>query len=251
MQCTLTRSIALVAPFVAALVQSPQALAQPTDPGVRRAPTDNTTPQALPGLGHDEIVFFQDGMARFNFIEVVSGGSAAEGTGNGLGPRFNSNQCASCHSQPNVGGSSPQQNPLPEIAVAGGADNTLPWFIAPNGPIREARFVQSNGVQDGGVHDLFVVSGRADAGTCNIAQPAFTPAGNPLTGQGGNSNIVFRIPTPIFGGGLIEAIPDSAILANKALDARAKGQWGISGHENSTAGVANRSGNDGTITRFG
>src|ERR1700722_13239107 len=94
---------------LATALQSSTALAQrfgssqPSDPGVRRAATDNGTPASIPGLGADELNFFNDGMARFNFIEVVSGGSAPQGTGNGLGPRFNSNQCASCHSQPNVG----------------------------------------------------------------------------------------------------------------------------------------------------
>jgi CxxC motif-containing protein (DUF1111 family) len=239
--------------LAAAVVQSPPVMAAgPTDPGVRHTPMDNTTPQPLPGIGQDEMYFFLDGMARFNFIEVVSGGSNAEGTGNGLGPRFNSNQCASCHLQPNVGGSSPPRNPLPAIAVADGATNTVPWFIAPNGPIREARFVQSNGVKDGGVHNLFVVTGRTDAGTCSITQPSFLPAGNPQTGQGGNSNIVFRIPTPIFGAGLIEAIPDSAILANMKANAAVKTQAGVQGHANAIqGGNVNFSGNDGTITRFG
>jgi CxxC motif-containing protein (DUF1111 family) len=239
--------------FIAGAVPTaPASAAQPTDPGVRRAATDNGTPRALTGLGQEELNFFQDGMARFSFIEVVSGGSATQGTGNGLGPRFNSNQCASCHLQPNVGGSSPAQNPLGEVAGADGAVNTLPWFNAPNGPIREARFVQSNGAPDGGVHNLFVITGRADAGACNIAQPSFLPAGNPLTGQGGNKNIVFRIPTPIFGAGLIEAIPDSAILANAAADAASKNQAGVRGHANAIlGGNTNLSANDGTITRFG
>jgi DNA methylase len=52
----------------------------------------------------------------------------------------------------------------------------------------------------------------------HIAQPIFTPAGNGLTGQGGNRNIIFRIPTPVFGAGLIENIPDSAILANMTVE---------------------------------
>jgi len=61
----------------------------------------------------------------------------------------------------------------------------VPWFITPNGPIREVRFVTSNGVPDGGVHDLFVVTGRSDVdSSCTIAQPDFGPAGNGLTGQG-------------------------------------------------------------------
>jgi hypothetical protein len=29
-----------------------------------------------------------------------------------------------------------------------------------------------------------------------LTQPAFMAAGNPQTGQGGNPNIAFRIPTP-------------------------------------------------------
>jgi CxxC motif-containing protein (DUF1111 family) len=253
MQSRITRrNVAFLALFIAGTLQTAPASAQPTDPGVRRAATDNGTPRALTGLGQDELAFFQDGMARFSFIEVVSGGGNQQGTGNGLGPRFNSNQCASCHLQPNVGGSSPAQNTLGEVASADGAVNILPWFIAPNGPIREARFVQSNGVADGGVHNLFVITGRADAGACNIAQPSFLPAGNPLTGQGGNKNIVFRIPTPIFGAGLIEAISDSAILANAAADAAPKNQAGVQGHANAIlGGNTNLSANDGTITRFG
>jgi CxxC motif-containing protein (DUF1111 family) len=138
------------------------------------------------------------------------------------------------------------------VANAGGAINQMPWFEARNGPVREARFVQSNGVADGGVHDLFVVTGRGDAGSCNIAQPNFLPAGNPLTGQGGNANIVFRIPTPALGAGLMEAIPDSVILANHAANQSTKAAMGVTGHPNSVVGgTVNRSGNDGTITRFG
>ena len=105
---------------------------------------------------------------------------------------------------------------------------------------------------NGGVRDLFVVTGRADAKGCTITQFDFLPAGNALTGQGGNPNIIFRIPTPVFGAGLIEAIPDSAILANMTADASRKTQLGISGHPNAIiSGTANRSANDGTITRFG
>jgi CxxC motif-containing protein (DUF1111 family) len=246
------QSTTLVGLLIAGTFQTPPVIAEPADPGVRRAATDNGMPQPFAGLGQDELNFFQDGMARFNFIEVVSGGSALQGTGNGLGPRFNSNQCASCHVQPTVGGSSPPQNPLLAVAVTDGATNVVPWFNAPNGPIREARFVQSNGVKDGGVHNLFVVTGRADAGPCNIAQPNFLPAGDPATGQGGNRNIVFRIPTPIFGAGLIEAISDSAILANAKANATTKSQAGVQGHANAIlGGNTNLSANDGTITRFG
>jgi CxxC motif-containing protein (DUF1111 family) len=224
--------------------------ARAVDPGLRQAATDNGPPIALSGLAADELAYFEDGMARFDTVEVVSG--ATQRQGNGLGPRFNSNQCSSCHSQPYVGGSSPARNPLLRVAGAAGASNSIPWFITANGPIREVRFLESNGVYDGGVHDLFVVSGRSDAGACSITQPTFTPAGNPLTGRGGNSNLAFRIPTPILGAGLIEAISDSAILANMNANAAKNSQVGVHGHANAVLeGNLNLSANDGSITRFG
>jgi CxxC motif-containing protein (DUF1111 family) len=222
-----------------------QTKSTPVDPGVRGGPAGAGGP--LQGLTADETAFFQDGQVRFAEIEVVQGGS-----NNGLGPRFNSNQCLSCHTQPAMGGTSPAQNPLIAVAALNGAKNVVPWFIAPNGPIRESRFKKSNGVPDGNVHDLFVITGRSDAPGCNIAQFDFLPAGTPLTGQGGNPNIIFRIPTPVFGAGLIESIPDSVILANKQANTTEKARMGISGHPNAIlSGNVNRSGNDGTITRFG
>src|SRR5712692_7625506 len=218
----------------------------PVDPGVRGGAAGAGGP--LNNLTTDENAFFQDGIARFADVEVVTGGN-----NNGLGPRFNSNQCLSCHSQPAPGGSSPAQNPLIQVATLSGAKNVVPWFVTPNGPVREARFKRNpNGTNDGGVHNLFVIPGRSDAAGCNIAQPNFLPAGNPLTGQGGNPNIIFRIPTPVFGAGLIEAIPDSAILANMQANTSLKSQFGISGHANAhLGGNVNVSANDGTITRFG
>jgi len=225
---------------------SDEGVRRPVDPGVRSGAVGAGGP--LNNLTPDESAFFQDGFTRFAEVEVVTGGS-----NNGLGPRFNSNQCLSCHSQPAPGGSSPAQNPLIQVATLSGAKNAVPWFIAPNGPIREARFKRNpNGTNDGGVHDIFVITGRSDAAGCNIAQPSFLPPGNPLTGRGGNPNIIFRIPTPVFGAGLVEAIPDAAILANVQANASQKKKLGISGHPNAhLSGNANRSANDGTITRFG
>jgi len=236
----------IVAAALAACVGTTGQTPGPVDPGVRGGAAGAGAP--LPGLTADESAFFKDGLTRFLEIESVAGGS-----NNGLGPRFNSNQCLSCHSQPDAGGSSPAQNPLIAVATLQGAQNKVPWFIAPNGPIREPRFQRNpDGTNDGGVHNLFVITGRSDAAGCNIAQPDFLPAGNPLTGSGGNANIIFRIPTPVFGAGLIEAIPDSAILGNMSADAPQKRELGISGHPNAhLSGNANRSANDGTITRFG
>jgi hypothetical protein len=59
--------------LIAAMAYAPPVPAQrqPTDPGVRHLATDNRTPHAIAGLGADELNFFQDGMARFSFIEAI------------------------------------------------------------------------------------------------------------------------------------------------------------------------------------
>jgi CxxC motif-containing protein (DUF1111 family) len=193
----------------------------PTDPGPRSGAAGAGNP--LSGLSTAQLAAFADGSGRFQEVEAV--------TPNGLGPRFNSNSCASCHASPAIGGTSPANNP--QMAFANGS-NTLPSFIQANGPVREARFIKnSNG--DGGVHDLFVIAGRSDAPPgCSITQENYSNTGN----------ISMRIPTPTFGLGLIEAIPDAALVQNLAANAGIKAFLGISGH-------LNHSGNDGSVTRFG
>jgi CxxC motif-containing protein (DUF1111 family) len=79
--------------------------------------------------------------------------------------------------------------------------------------------------------------GRSDAEGCTLAQPNFAQ-------QLANRNVVFRIPTPVFGLGLVEATPDSTLQTNLAANRGIKSQLGINGG-------FNMSGNDGTITRFG
>src|SRR5262249_21822486 len=144
----------------------------------------------------------------------------------GLGPRFNLDSCSGCHAQPSVGGTSPAINPQIQVANANGAKNTIPPFISATGPIREARFVKnSDGTPDGGVHALFVITGRSDAPGCNIQQPNFAAA---IAAK----NVVFRIPTPTFGLGLVEAVPDAALEAAVAANAQQKQSLGISGRFN-------------------
>ena len=147
-------------------------------PGVRGGASGAGGP--LPSLTADESAFFKDGLARFAEIEVVTEAPTMD-----LGLASNSNQCLSCHSQPAGGGSSPARNHAIAIATLNGARNVAPWFITQNGPVREARFKRTpNGTNDGEVHAVFVITGRSDAAGCNIAQPNFLPAGNPLSGQG-------------------------------------------------------------------
>lgn len=219
------------------------------DPGVRTG-TPNTG-QPVAGLTSDQLAYFTDGQTRFLEVESVTGTITPNA---GLGPAFNSNQCFSCHAQPAIGGSSPPVNPQVGVANLNGATNAIPSFITLDGPVREARFkfmVNSNGtlsnVPDGGVHDLFTIAGRTDATgapgisgqpqTCQLQQPNFARMQQ-------LGNVSFRIPTPLFGAGLIENISDDTIMANQTANAGLKQAFGISG-------TPNRSGNDGTITRFG
>jgi CxxC motif-containing protein (DUF1111 family) len=199
-------------------------------------------------LGPGEQTMFTQAMQAFMEVDSVSGGMENE-DGAGLGPSFNGNSCAQCHAQPAMGGSSPglksPQNsiPNPQVALANldGAANRLPPFITADGPVREARFVftvtQQGAVPDGGVHGLFTIAGRKDAAGCNLAQPDFAR-------ELFRHNVVFRIPTPVFGLGLVEATPDANLRANLASTASRRAALGI-------RGSFNTSGNDGSITRFG
>jgi CxxC motif-containing protein (DUF1111 family) len=206
-----------------------------TDPGPRRGPPSAGKP--LPGLNSAELSFFTSGFERFLEVDSVSG-TQPGAVGSGLGPRFNLNSCGGCHTQPAPGGTSPKVNPQIAMATDFGGNNMIPDFIRQDGPIREVRFVRNpDGSPDGGVHDVFVITGRSDASGCKIAQPDFD-------GAGAQKNIAFRIPTPVFGAGLMESIAESTILANMDANRGQKRNLGIRGH-------VNRNGNDGTITRFG
>jgi len=194
-----------------------------TDPGPRAGAAAAGGP--VPGLSASLAAAFNKGADNFKEVEAVA---------DGLGPRFNSSSCEMCHKHPATGGTSPAINPQLQFA---NSQNTMPSFITTNGPVREVRFVRNlDGTPDGGVHDLFTISGRSDAPAgCNLTQPDF-PA------QLSQNNVIFRIPTPTFGLGLIEAIPDSVLVQN--VNQSASPSLGIHGQ-------LNRSGNDGTITRFG
>ena len=83
---------------------------------------------------------------------------------------------------PASGGTSPAVNPQVKVATDHGARNTVPYFVTINGPVREARYKYNpDGTRDGGVHALFVISGRkddtGDASTCNIVQENFWAQG--------------------------------------------------------------------------
>jgi Di-haem oxidoreductase, putative peroxidase len=221
--------VAVVLVGLLGISQTIHAQSRAKDPGLRGGVSAGGP---VPGLTAAELEMFNVGRDEF---------SEEEGVSDGVGPRFNFVACAGCHAQPAIGGTSPADNPL--FRVIDSADlkftgNVMPSFITRSGPIREARFqFNPDGSRDGGVHALFVITGHPEAKGCRIEQEDFER-------QVRNNNVVFRIPTPVFGAGLIESLSDKALVDNLNDNSSAKRNLGIGGR-------LNRSGNDGTVTRFG
>jgi len=229
-------TLSIVVAVLAAGCAAPPALPpRAKDPGVRGGPIGAGGP--LPGLIGTERAFFQAGLTAFLEVETVK---------EGLGPRFNLDSCGGCHAHPNTGGSSPNVNPQVAVASKAGARNIVPAFITLNGPVREVRFKsKTDGTPDGGVHNLYTIAGRGDAPGCALVQPDFK-------GEAARDNLIFRIPTPVFGAGLIEAIPDQTITANLRVEPSGRAVMGVAGRANRRGpGRVNTSSNDGSITRFG
>ena len=247
------------------------------DPGARKAAARAGNP--LPGLTPIELSMFNEGLQRAiqleavcddcadlvlgTFVDPAKANFVTKTNSAGLGTRFNGDQCLSCHNQPALGGSggfmvpNPQDPPnryrAPEnpmfdlIPHRKGATNSVPSFITQYGPIREVRFVnRANGSPDGGVHQLFTVVGRSDVfpagqdNTCTIR--ALPPTD--FEKEYRNGNLRFRIPLQLFGLGILDGIQDREILQRHAETATLRRALGI-------GGIPNRSGNDGTIARFG
>ncbi|MFZ1917322.1 MAG: di-heme oxidoredictase family protein [Terriglobales bacterium] len=205
------------------------------DPGPRPGPSG--AGGFYPTLNSAEQAAFANGISQFVEDEGVPDVPPGSGNG-GLGPGFNSTSCGSCHAQPATLGTSPSVNPQIAAAAEMGGRNRIPSFIQPNGPVREARFRRHpDGTADGGVHNLFTIAGRTDAPGCHLAQPDFEA-------ELAADNVIFRIPTPLFGLGLVENTPDHVLKANLAAFSDRKANLGIAGH-------FNLSPNDGTISKFG
>jgi CxxC motif-containing protein (DUF1111 family) len=225
----------------AANAQTPRQ--EPSDPGIRNDGLAGAG-GPLPNLPDPLTQSFLSGQTTFEEVETVAGANG------GLGPTMNLNSCAACHVNPAIGGTSPATN-NPQVSFymqsLNHTTNTLPSFVTSNGPVREARFPS-----DGGVHNVFTIAGMTGAEACKIAQPNFVQAQ-------ANNNMIFRIPTPLFGAGLIEQITDSTILANLTSPNTQNQKWamGIKGRPNivlagnTVSGQPNLNGNDGTVSRFG
>ncbi len=129
----------------------------------------------------------------------------------GLGPAFNGASCASCHNVPAVGGISPVAEVRAGRRLADGS------FAAVD-PAGESLF------------HLFSIPGHA-------CQPAIPPEANV---------IVRRVPIPLFGAGLIEAIDDDTLTV--LAETQSRGRDGVSGR---AAVVTDRGTGERRIGRFG
>jgi CxxC motif-containing protein (DUF1111 family) len=219
------------------------------DPGPRSVGMSEAEP--IENLSDAEKKLFDAGKDEFLKVDKVKD--------DGLGPTFNLDSCVGCHIHPAAGGSSPPPPNNPQAAMLKDGtrkgNNVLPPFITEDGPVREARLKKNPGTDtdDGGVHALFSIAGLPGADGCDLHQEDFT-------GENATHNIVFRIPTPTFGVGLIEAIPDQAIVNNHEAASKnpynikpflMKGKLNIVSAGNTKVERQNRNGNDGTIARFG
>jgi len=142
-----------------------------------------TTP--LLGLTTAQRADFDAGLAEFQAVETIA---------EGLGPVFNGKSCAECHAVPSVGGSEPN------LGVA-----------------RETRI----GRLFNGVFDPLDGSVSVNRGGGLLQQRAINLPGCHLKGEAVPAEATFvslRNSPPLFGAGLIEAIPEATIVANASLN---------------------------------
>src|SRR5262249_15627499 len=135
-----------------------------------------------------QLADFNAGLAEFSDVETIA---------DGLGPVFNGKSCAECHAVPSTGGSEPN------LGVA-----------------RETRISR---VFNGRV-DPLAGSAAIDRGGQLLQQRAIQLQGCQLNGEvvPPEATIVsLRLTTPLFGAGLMEAIPDRTILGNQSNGGRA------------------------------
>jgi CxxC motif-containing protein (DUF1111 family) len=204
--------ILLAGPLSAVAQNAPIMQPAGRDPGPRSEPS--ATGGLLPGLSQLERDFALAGNTQFSNPWSVSGTIAGEPIP-GLGPRYDANACAQCHSYPTIGGSSANPNNEVLMATLDGAKNTVPSFVHLNGPTVIPyckKVVAPDCPSVGKLLEIYTITGRPDAVGCTLAQPNFAAlvAADALS---------FHIPVPLFGVGLVDATPSSNFIAaqGKAL----------------------------------
>ena len=159
----------------------------------------------LPWVTPAERQRFEQGAAQFD-VEFE--------TETGLGPLFNEVSCAECHEDPSRGGSGDEIELHATATLPGGACDELP---ALGGPVYQTFTDQS----------LVSLLRRL-----HVEKEPVPPAAN---------SVGLRTSAPVFGLGLLDAVPDATLLA--LADPNDRNGDGISGRANLTA--------DGRVGRFG
>lgn len=132
----------------------------------------------LPGLGPNEFTAFQNGQQAFLHVRTIA---------EGLGPVFNGRSCAACHRAGAAGGASTDLGISRVTRIAGIVNGTYNELQFVGGPVLQARSLRE-------------------------LDPTYPFPGETIPVQ---ANFVSRrITTPLFGAGLIEAIPEATIVAN-------------------------------------
>jgi CxxC motif-containing protein (DUF1111 family) len=158
--------------------------------GLSRAHTPTQFGDPLPGLSAAETTRFTLGQAQFTVFDRPE---------DGLGPIFNAQACIACHTQPAattnpvVVNNAPNPSAVNGVTVGGASafTETRAGSLNPDGSFNPL----SN--QDG---TLFKLSSLSPASQETVPVDATV--------------VAHRKTTPLFGSGLVEAIPDATILAN-------------------------------------
>ena len=138
-------------------------------------------PNPLPGLTVAQLTDFNDGLEEFEEVDTIE---------EGLGPVFNGKSCAECHAVPSTGGSEPNVGVARETRIS---------------RLFKGRFDPLDG------------SVSVDKGGQLLQQRAISVSGCTVRGEvvpREATLVSSRNSTPLFGAGLIEAIPESTILGN-------------------------------------
>src|SRR5262249_8206605 len=149
--------------------------------GLAQRPTGAQFGDPLPGLTTVQLLRFDDGLHEFTKIETIE---------DGLGPVFNEASCAACHVGPGAA-----------IGGSNGRLETRFGRIAADGSFDPMPFAGGSLLQDHGI-------GSVPGGFYAAEQ---IPAAATI--------VAGRRTTPLFGLGLVDAVPDSAFAALAAAQA--------------------------------
>jgi CxxC motif-containing protein (DUF1111 family) len=188
--------------------------------------------QPVPGLTDEQQSTFAIGNSFFN-DNWVTAPASTEGR-DGLGPIFNAQSCSSCHfkdgrGQPPSADDDPVRGLLVRLSVVG-PDGTVSPSPALGDQLQDRAV---HGVDPEGSIRIRIVERPvelADGTTVTLAEPRYDligPDGAPLPED---LLISPRVAPPVFGVGLLEAVPAAAIEA--AADPDDRDRDGISGKAN-------------------